>query len=134
MINKIKISLMETDVDRFTEIEEHQPFIVRSSGSFDPKLYFEKNYRDITPDSKINDELFESFLSSSLDLIFRELIEVTNHPVDYVGMWIDTEDGVIDNSIELTVLKEIEEYSNEPVIPIYEFYKMTLLKNESPVG
>ncbi len=124
---------MELDNDKISEVEGQESFIVRSSGTFNPKLYWEKNYRDQTPSEEMNKELFDNFLSSSLDLIFRELIEVTKskYPVEYVGVWVKGDDGTeMDNSMELKTFDEITEYSQDDnIVPIYEFYKMTLAKN-----
>jgi hypothetical protein len=52
---------------------------------------------------------------------------------DYIGLWIYYDNSVIDNSIKLSILDDIERYGAD-INPLYEFYKMTLLKKEEVIN
>ena len=130
MIKEIKISLMETAVE--PNIEEDiaaGEYIIRSSAKFKPLEYWEKNYRDSTPLEKDNEDLFQNFLSSSLDLIFHELTDQTKQPVDSVGIWIDTGKEHLEIAMTLEGLENIAQYGDKDIVPIYELLQMAVLKN-----
>lgn len=123
---------METvSMSPVTEGENKGDFIVRGSATYNPSEYFEKTYRDLTANEKSNQELFDRFLESTLELIFNELREKTKDPVDSVGMWVDFGDGkTMDNSIPLTFLDSMGE--NHDITPIYELYLLTLSAYKNP--
>lgn len=119
-IKEYRMSLMEKDGD--TEEKGKLNFLIRSSAYLEVKNYLKKK--------KVKEEEYENFILNSSSLIFEELINKTEKTnVDSVGVWIIFEDGTqVDNSIDISVLKDIEKYGLEDVKPIQEFFKMTLEK------
>jgi len=119
-IKEYRMSLMEKDGD--TEEKGKLNFLIRSSAYLEVKNYLKKK--------KVKEKEYENFILNSSSLIFEELINKTEKTnVDSVGVWIIFEDGTqVDNSIDISVLKDIEKYGLEDVKPIQEFFKMTLEK------
>lgn len=129
MIKEIKISLMESITPMAENEQKGQgEYVVRSSAKYNPTEYFEDNYRDISENESKNDYLFEKFISSSLDLIHQDLISQTKHPIDSVGIWIRHDDKIMENAIKIDILNDMKKYGEDDVVPIYEFYKMTISK------
>lgn len=134
MIEEIKISLMETvspnSGDKDVSLEE---YIVRGSAKFRPKEYWEKYYRDSSEDEEESSELFESFLSSSLDLIYNDLVKNIKAPVDSVGIWTNTGKEVLEIAMSLESLNDIQKYGEDDIIPVFELYKMSILKDSKDI-
>jgi len=128
---EIKISLMESIKVPDLEKGGKGEYIVRSSAKYNPQEYFKNNYRDLTSDEDLNGELFEKFLASSMDLVFQELKDKTKQQVDSVGIWIQKGPEILENSMNLEFLEAMNQYGNDDIIPIYEFYKMTLQKYDA---
>lgn len=131
MIEEIKIALLETtEAPQGDADVADGKYIIRSSGKFKPREYWEMNYRDTTPIEKVNEDLFENFLSSSLDLIFHELIAQTKHKVDSVGIWVNTGGENLEIAMTLESLENMAKYGTTGLVPIYELYKMSILKED----
>lgn len=121
-IKTIKLALMKegdwTDEDRMD-------FDLRYSGLLDVKQILEQQI------GNVNESNYDEFIPEILKLIFEELVESAskeNADVDSCGIWIDYGDDTDDNSIKLSVLRDIENYGTDSINPVYEFYKMTLSK------
>jgi len=117
-IKELKMSLMKKEGD--TQEEGKSTFMVKCSATLDIETYAKEH--------NITEEQYEDFIAQSSSIIYNELLtKIDKVLVDSVGVWITFEDGMkIDNSIELSVLEDIEKYGANDVEPIKEFIKMTL--------
>lgn len=119
-IAEFKISLMKRESDYDKETGKCN-YSVKLSGT----LHVKKLKRN--PKFK---EDYEGFILESASLIFDDLLKKSKESdadVDSVGLWITYEDGsIIENSIDLLVLKDMEQYGIEKINPIQEFFKMTV--------
>ncbi|NMC59227.1 MAG: hypothetical protein GYA51_07585 [Candidatus Methanofastidiosa archaeon] len=117
-IKELKMSLMKKEGD--TQEEGKSNFMVKCSATLDIEKYVAEH--------SVTEEQYDDFILQSSSIIFDELLtKIDNCVIDSVGVWLTFEDGTkIDNSIELSVLKDIEKYGAEDVDPIKEFIKMTL--------
>jgi hypothetical protein len=90
----------------------------------DKAEYFKKKTAKFTlpKDFPRTDEYFEVLLHD----MFEELMQYAPDDADSLGLWIEYDTITIDNAISLQTLKDIEEYSKDPITPPYEFFKMTL--------
>jgi hypothetical protein len=126
-ITKIKIALLESD----KELEDDKSdFNLKYSATLNIKEILEKNINNVL------DYDFDEFIEEILNNIFEDLMSLTkkeNIIIDYIGLWIYYDNSVIDNSIKLSILDDIERYGAD-INPLYEFYKMTLLKKEEVIN
>lgn len=116
-IKEYRMSLMEKDV-KLSEEEGKVNYIIRNSAVLEvSKLLEEHTIED-----------YDEFVSSSSSLIFSELINKKGEQkVDSVGLWVTFEDGLeVDNSIDLSILEDIQKYGADDVDAISEFFKMTV--------
>lgn len=114
-IKTIEMSLMKKDSD----INENSKaeYIKTTTGKF-----------VIPEDFTKNEKGFELLTQD----IYQSLKEKTVKEVDSVGLWIEFDDSTIfENAISIQTLEDISNYSSESVIPIFEFFKMTLTINDT---
>jgi len=98
--------------------------IIKASTTFD----IEKLKNQIIDLDVSNEDLFYS----SLETIYKNLIDENDSIVDSVGIWISFDDGTeIDNSIKMSVLDDMIKYSDGEIVPIVEFAKITFKKYEN---
>jgi hypothetical protein len=109
-IKSIKMSLLKKDSDIN---EEHKAEYIKSiTGNF------------VIPSDFTRSE--DAFKLLTQD-IFKSLNEENTKDVDYVGIWIELDDStILENAISLQTLDDISSYSSDPIVPIFEFFKMTL--------
>jgi len=112
-IKGITLSLMKKD----TDIKDGKAeYIKKKSAKF------------VVPKDYILDTTIVEHLVTNM---FNDLNDNEPKDVDSLGIWIQHNNGeIIDNSISLRTLDSIQEYSKQPVNPIYEFFKMTLNVND----
>jgi len=111
---------MEKD-EHLSEEEGKVNYIIRNSAILEiGKLMKERNVD--------TDEEYDEFVTGSSSLIFNELMDKKGeYNVDSIGLWVLFEDGIeIDNSIDLSVLEDIQKYGAEDVDAVAEFFKMTV--------
>jgi hypothetical protein len=77
-------------------------------------------YDNHTVDEQIS--LTEALLSA----LFENLKQQNNNLVDTVGIWIDYNNKIYENAIKIETLENIEKYGKANIVPIYEFFNMTV--------
>jgi hypothetical protein len=117
-IDTLKIGLLEKKSEINKKGKTH--YILKSSASFQFNNYI-NNLED-----PITDEEEEEVLSKISETIFNDLLEKTKDEFNSVGIWIESESGKIENSIELSVFEGIKKFGNPGIVPIFEFIKMTI--------
>ena len=114
---------MEKEKDFSVNDKAEGNYIVRASATFKPEEYLKEHYPDVIP----SDEEYNLLIESSVHGMYDTLIEQSKQLYETLGLWITLEDGtVIDNAMDLSVLEAIGQYSDDGVIPVREFSKMTL--------
>ena len=61
-----------------------------------------------------------------LDAMYDELKKTVKGPVDSVGLWVDYDNKLIENSIKMDTLSDMKKFGQKGITPIYEFFKMTI--------
>lgn len=125
-IKEFSISLLEESNNDYIDASlNKKEFIKRASGNINieaaERIYTKKG-------DKINRDNFVNTISQ---LIYNELIQKTKnkYKIDAIGIWLKFEDDtIIDNSISLNTIQEIEKYDKD-ISAIYELVKMTLPKD-----
>lgn len=113
-LDHIKISLMETNSS-----------IDSSTGKSDYTIKGSANFKF---DDEIKKLLNNEELAKLLNMIYEDLrSSITREEVTSVGMWVDYDNLVYENSIKIETLNDMEEFGAEDIVPIYEFYKMTII-------
>ena len=113
----IKMSLMESRSD-INESTGKADYIVKGSANFTITKEF---YVALL--NKEKDDLTEGLLQA----MYEELIEkIKDTTVDTVGIWVDYNNQLMENSIKMGTLVDMEKHSPEEITPIYEFFKMTI--------
>lgn len=122
-IKNLKISLMETDKNNPSDEENKKNFISRHTGNL--------NVDEVI--SYTDNKEYKDFIFESVSLIYDSLLDInenSKHKCDSVGIWVTFENGEeLDNSIQISVLDDIEKYGSDDIEPIKEFFKMTLEEN-----
>ncbi|MDD5649297.1 MAG: hypothetical protein PHF86_02585 [Candidatus Nanoarchaeia archaeon] len=125
MIDIIQIALLE----KAGELDKGKTeYIQKISGSF--------NFRKYLKDENIDKKSQEKILSEISQQIFNDLrnrVGETNF-YDAVGIWITIGDKVLENSLDLSVLENIQQFGEPGIVPIFEFIKMTLDQHESKIN
>ena len=95
------------------EINENQKadYIIKSSATVNVNNIFKE---------MINAHGIENVLT----VIYNDLVSKNNNDVDSIGIWVDYEGEVYENSIELATLNNMEKYSDEEIYPIFELFKL----------
>jgi hypothetical protein len=118
----IKLALMkkESEIDK----DNKSDFEVFKSAKFKITPEFLDMYIDV------DKENLTEFL---LNAVYKDLISNIEYDENecYLGLWINYNDIEIDNSISLSTMSNIKEYSNDEVNPVYEFLKMTTKQYET---
>ena len=104
---------MESDINEDNKAD----FIANGTSTFNIPNDF---YAGLDENQEI--ELTEGLVSA----IYNELSEKITDDVDTMGLWIDYDQGVLENSIKLDTLNDMEKYGVDEINPLYEFFKMTL--------
>jgi len=112
----LKMSLMEAQSD-INEDTGKADYIVKGSANFTITQEFYV--------SLINKEK-DDLTAGLLQAMYEELIDKIKDEVDTVGLWVDYDGMIFENSIKMSVLEDIGKFSVEEVTPIYEFFKMTI--------
>lgn len=125
-VKLIKIALMnELDVR-----DEQSDFELKYTANLNIEKILSKPELGITLDN------YDNTMPQMLELIFEELsnsVIKDNADIDTLGMWLTYEDKIVDNSIKLSILNDIQKYGDDDINSIYEFYKMTETKvSETP--
>ena len=112
----VKMSLMESQ-DDLNESTGKTDSIVKGSANFTITKEF---YVALL--NKEKDDLTEGLLEAMYD----ELKKTIKDPVDSVGLWVDYDNKLIENSIKMDTLADMKKFGQEGITPIYEFFKMTI--------
>lgn len=121
-IKSIKISLLEKDKESKRK-KKKLDFIIKSSANI--------NMKKILEEFNMNEEEYEQKFEQILTTIYEELLsENRNLNFDYIGVWIFSEEKEISNSINISLMNNMEKYGYEEINPLTEFIKMTI-ENES---
>jgi hypothetical protein len=121
-IKELKISLMEKrgEIDPSTGKSD---YIMKTSATFKFNEYVEKTYPEADEEDR------EQILKEASQLIYQDLLEKTNDKFDSVGVWIDVENQIFENSIDIAVMEGVKQYGEAGIVPIYELLKMSLPEN-----
>lgn len=122
-VKKIKLSLMQrTWTSEFDEDKKSEGnYVVHTSGEFDVEKIIENSVGGVT------DENYEEFLEAVLKQAVDDMKgNVNSTAVDSVGLWVETDTGVYENAMYMSVLDDMEKYGQEDVNSLYELYKMTV--------
>jgi len=114
-IKTIKMSLMKRD----SNIKDNKAeYLKKITGKF-----------IIPSDFNRNEKAFELLINNIFNSLVKENI---SSETDSVGIWIEYYDNssIIENAISLQTLDDIKQYSTDSIIPIFEFFKMTLQNND----
>jgi hypothetical protein len=121
MIDIIQIALLE----KAGELDKGKTeYIQKISGSFNFRKYLKEYLKDENIDKKSQ----EKILSEISQQIFNDLcnrVGETNF-YDAVGIWITIGDKVLENSLDLSVLENIQQFGEPGIVPIFEFIKLTI--------
>ena len=111
----VKMSLMETK-GGINESTNKADYLIKGSAKF-----------DITPEfyEALEKEQERDLTEGLLAAMYEELIQKIEG-VDTVGLWIDYDGMIFENAIKIDTLGDMKKYSPEEIIPIYEFFKLTL--------
>ena len=112
----VKMSLMESQGD-INESTGKTDSIVKGSANF---IITKEFYTALM--NKEKDDLTEGLL----DAMYDELKKTVKDPVDSVGLWVDYDNKLFENSIKMDTLGDMEKFSQDEITPIYEFFKMTI--------
>lgn len=118
-IEKLQISLMNKVSDVLDKSET-------------PKANYEKKITANLLLSKIQLK-DENELNQLIYLTLEDLFKRQKEDVDSVGMWITYDEKIYENSMSLSVLNEIKEYSSEDINPYFELFKMTIPIDEETI-
>jgi hypothetical protein len=66
--------------------------------------------------------------------IYEDILVDVSPEADYLGLWLISDDAIIENSISLSTLNSIQEYSLEHNNPIVDFFNMTVIKENGQRG
>ena len=116
-INSITLSLLKKETDVHWD----------SSAEF-TKL---KTAKFIIPDDFTKTK---SMLSLLVSKIYEDILIDAPVEADYLGIWLTSNDSVIENSISLSTLNSIQEYSLKHNNPIVDFFNMTIVKENGQRG
>ena len=64
--------------------------------------------------------------SDLIESIFNDLIKKQKNDDDYLGIWVNYNEMVYENSLAINALTTIKQYNSEDINPVYELIKMTL--------
>lgn len=116
-LESIKISLMisESDINKETGKSD---YLLKCSGEFHlPNDFF----------NELLKEEKDLLLSNLVEAIYNDLhVQNPNIEVDTVGLWIKYNKKEYENSIKISTLNDIKEWGDKDIVPIYEFFKLTL--------
>lgn len=122
MIKAITLSLLEKDTSVKLVKKGEEPFIRRASAIIDIEKFLEK------PQDIFEDE--NDFIKTNISMFFAELQKNNDGTADSLGIWIEKDNKVYANSIDLKLLEGIKKYGSDNIDPIYEFYEMTIKNYE----
>ena len=88
--------------------------------------YIQKSEAFITVNELVIKTIEEHGIENVLEAVYNELIEINKDEVDSVGIWVDYDGKVFENSIKLDTIKDMKEYGDEEVSPIYELFKLSI--------
>lgn len=71
-------------------------------------------------------EDFDYEFSDLVESVYTDLIKKQKHKEDYLGIWVNYDNTIYDNSIAINTLESIQKYSSEDTNSVYEFIKMTI--------
>jgi len=104
-IEKITVSAMESTKDSDSD------YIVRSTAS-------------MTVNRLLKNTIKEYGLENVLDSVYRDILKETNDPVDSIGVWVKYDGKKYGTAARLTMLEDMEKFSDEDVSPVFELFKL----------
>lgn len=111
----VKMSLMEARGD-INEETNKVDYLVKGSAKF-----------DITPEfyEALQKDQEKDLTQGLIAAMYEELLEKIDD-VDTVGLWVDYDEHIYENAIKIDTLADMKRYAVEEIIPIYEFFKITI--------
>jgi len=126
-IKEFKMSLMQKDdiTQEKNEKINKSRFIIKCTACLNILEFLQSNnkYKEYYENN------YDDFIFESVSIVYDNLLIHKNKEtkIDSIGLWITFEDGqIIDNSISILLLDDIKTYGDKDVIPIIEFFKMTV--------
>ena len=113
-IKSITLSLLKKETD--PDSENKATYSKKVTAKFTPPSDFPRT-----------EEMFEVLLKNMHEDLLKN---ITGDP-DSLGIWIEMDSITIDNAISLQTLDDIQKYSKEDINPIWEFFKMTYVHNNT---
>jgi hypothetical protein len=124
-IKEFKVSLLKKDTNFSLSEEGKGNYIKKATGSFKPEEFFKNEGIEIDKDQ------YHSYIYSLVKSVYDNILIESKTPADAVGLWFILENGeILENALDIAVLSAMEEYGDN-IVPIIEFTKMTLEKDES---
>ena len=111
-INSIQISLMESQGNINEKGKSN--YIIKCSAKL-----------NITEELKI---IIKQSLPEILEHMFEDVQNQEKSKIDSVGIWIDYGGDIIENSMKIQALKDIQQYGSDNINAIYELFKMSFPK------
>lgn len=111
----IKMSLMEAKGD-INESTNKADYLVKGSAKF-----------DITPEfyEALEKEQEKDLTQGLIAAMYEELLQKIDG-VDTVGLWVYYDENIYENAIKIDTLGDMEKFGAEGIVPIYEFFKITI--------
>lgn len=115
----IKMSLMkmERDINESAgPLEGKAEYTVKGSATFNitPEFY-------VALQKEEEKNLTEGLVAAMYEELLQKIDEV-----DTVGVWIDYDEKIYENAIKIDTLGDMKTYGPEDIVPIYEFFKLTI--------
>ena len=112
----VKMSLMETKGD-INEETNKADYLAKGSAKF-----------DITPEfyKALEEDQEKDLTKGLITAMYEELLQSIEEDVDTVGIWIEYDDKLFENAIKIDTLGDMKKFGAEDVVPIYEFFKLTI--------
>ncbi|MBW2998758.1 hypothetical protein KY321_04420 [Candidatus Woesearchaeota archaeon] len=71
-------------------------------------------------------EVIEQYgIEEILNFAYEALLKTNESVVDSIGIWVEYDGEIYENSIKLKTLEDMKKYSDEDISPIYEFFKLS---------
>ena len=120
MFESIQLSIMKKDSE--INKEGKAEYLKYATATFKvPEDYYHED--------RFNGKKYDvNYLKALLTSMFEDLVSQAPADADFLGIWINKGDHIIENAISLQTLKDIKEYSQENTDSLYEFFKMTLIE------
>lgn len=116
----VRMSLMKVTGDINEETSKAE-YLVKGSAKF-----------DITPEfyEALEKEEEKDLTEGLIAAIYEELLQKIDDDVDTVGIWIDYDEKIFENAIKIDTLSDMQKYGEKGIIPIYEFFKLSIKEED----